>query len=291
MRSADAAPLSGAATQRSSPVWDQGADGWNQHTDLIQAWLRDVTAAMIDGVGISPGSRVLDVAAGAGDQTLELARRTGSQGYVLATDISARMLALAQENMLAAGMQHVHTRLADAQALGLGGSDFDAAVCRLGLMFCDKPFDALTQVRQALKPGGRFGAVVFSQPQGNPCVTVMMSTALRHAGLPAKSPFEPGTLLSLGKPGLLRQLLEDAGFVDVHVRPVSAPFRVPSSQHYVDFVRTSGSPIMQILARLSARAQQDAWDDMAAQLAVFMTPTGWVGANELLLGVASAKEA
>lgn len=287
MRSVDAAPTSSVATERSSPVWDQGADGWNQHTTLIQAWLRDVTAAMLDGVGITPGSRVLDLAAGAGDQTLELARRTGPHGFVLATDISARMLVLAQENLLAAGMQHVDTRLADAQALGLDGSDFDAAVCRLGLMFCERPLDALGEVRKALKPGGRFGAVVFSEPQGNPCLAIMMSTALRHAGLPARSPFEPGTLLSLGKPGLLAGLLEDAGFVDVHVRPVSAPFHVPSSQHYIDFVRTSGSPIMQILARLSARAQQDAWDDMVAQLAVFMTPTGWVGSNELLLGVAA----
>lgn len=270
------------------PVWDQGADGWNDHTALIRAWLRDATLAMLDAAAIVPGARVLDVAAGAGDQTLDLARRVGPQGHVLATDISARMLALAQENLQAAGVQHVNTRLADAQALGLAGYDFDAAVCRLGLMFCTRPLDALTEIRRALKPGGHLAAIVFSQPQNNPCLAVMMSTALRHAGLPARQPFAPGTLLSLGKPALLTRLLEEVGFVDINVQPVSAPFRLPSTQHYVDFVRTSGSPIMEILAALPAQTQADAWDDMATQLNVFTTPTGWVGPNELLLCAATA---
>ena len=87
---------------------------------------------------------------------------------------------------------------------------------------------------------------------------------------------------------MLARLLDDAGFVDIDVQPVSAPFRVPTSQHYVDFVRTSGSPIMAILALLPVPAQDDAWDDMAQQLNVFTTPTGWVGPNELLLGAAAA---
>jgi len=270
--------------------WDQAARGWHSHTALIRDWLQDVTPAMLNSAGITRGSRVLDVAAGAGGQTLDIAHRTGTQGHVLATDISPRILALAQENAQAAGFKQVKTQLADAQELNLAGSGFDAAVCRLGLMFCKSPRDALSSIRRALKPGGRFSAVVFSQPQKNPCVTIMMSTALKAAGLPPKPPFEPGTLLSLGKPGLLMQLLGDAGFVDIDVQPVPAPFRVPSSQHYIDFVRSSGSPVMAILASLPPQARDDAWRDMAEQLNVFMTPTGWVGPNELLLCGATAPQ-
>jgi hypothetical protein len=67
------------------------------------------------------------------------------------------------------------------------------------------------------------------------------------------------------------------------VLAMSAPFRMPSSKHYIDFVKAGGSPIMEILAPLSARAQSDAWGDMAQQLNVFTTTTGWEGPNELLL--------
>jgi SAM-dependent methyltransferase len=242
---------------------------------------------MLDAARIGPGSRVLDIAAGAGDQTLDIARRVGATGHVLATDISARILTLAQDKSRAAGFDRIETRVADAQALDLAGAGFDAAICRLGLMFCRAPLDALRGVRAALKPAGRFSAIVFSQPQGNPCIAILLSTAMRHAGLRPASPGAPGTLLSLGQPGLLAELLATAGFVDIDVRALSTPLRLPSCQHYIDFVRTAGLPIMAILAPLSGAAQAAAWRDMAAQLDQFTTPTDWVGPNELLLCAAT----
>jgi ubiquinone/menaquinone biosynthesis C-methylase UbiE len=275
-------------TLASAKAWDAAAHGWNRHSHLIRAWLEEATAVMLDSARIGQGNKVLDIAAGAGDQTLDIARRVGPQGHVLATDISATILLLAAENARAAGLSNVATQVADAQALGLSGSNFDAAVCRLGLMFCHAPLDALKQARTALRPGGRFSAVVFSQPQHNPCIGLMMSTALRHAGLPPRSPYLPGSLLSLGEPGLLATLLQTAGFIDIKVHAMAAPFRLPTSRDYVDFVRTAGTPVMEILAALPPAAQRDAWDDMTEQLSVFATPTGWVGPNELLVCSATA---
>lgn len=273
--------------------WDKAAAGWNDHTRIIRVWLHDATRMMLDAAQISAGSRVLDIAAGSGDQTLDIARRVGQNGYVLATDISARILELAQHNARAEGFSEIETRVADARSLGLDGAHFDAAVSRLGLMFCDEPLAALTGARNALKPGGQFGALVFSGPHNNPCLAIIMQTALRHAGLTADapSPFAPGTLMSLGKPGLLTQLLNDAGFVDIDVQPVTAPFRLPQSRHYIDFVRSAGSPIMQILAPLTESEQRDAWDDMEAQLNAFSTTQGWIGPHELLLCSAKAPNA
>jgi SAM-dependent methyltransferase len=263
--------------------WDKAAEGWSRNSALINAWLADATPAMLDAAGIAPGLRVLDVAAGAGGQTLDIARRVGPSGQVLATDISPRILELARGNLCAAGVDNVQTQVADAQALGLEGAGFDAAVCRLGLMFCDAPQSALSGIAAALKPGGRFAAVVFSRPQANPCVAILMATACRHAGLPPPAPFEPGSLLSLGKPGLMAQLLEAAGFAGIEVREMAAPFRLPSSTHYLDFIRSSGSPIMRILAPLSEPARNAAWDDMESQLNRFAGPQAWEGPNELLL--------
>ena len=283
------------AWNQGAHAWDRAAEGWNSNAAMIRIWLADATTAMLDAAHVGEGARVLDIAAGAGDQTLDIARRVGPKGHVLATDISPCIIALAQTNAQQAGMTQVETRIADAQnlgeSLGSAGSNFDAAVCRLGLMFCTRPLDALVGARKALKPGGRLAALVFSQPQYNPCLAIMMSTALRAAGLPARSPFEPGMLMSLGQPELLAHLLHDAGFADISVTPLAAPFYAPTVRHYIDFVRTSGSPIMEILALLSNEAQNNAWRDIGAQLAAFTTPAGWVGPNELLLcaGAAPAK--
>ena len=278
-----------------SPLpWDAAAAGWNHHAALIHAWLHDATQTMLDEAHIGPGARVLDIAAGSGDQTLDIARRIGAQGRVLATDLSPGILALALKNAEAEGLLQVSTRVADAQSLGLAGADFDAAVSRLGLMFCQTPLAALNEIRVALRPQGRLSALVFGRPEHNPCLTITLAAARQHAGMPsnpampAPGPLEPGSLMSLGKPGLLGGLLQTVGFVGVSTRYLPAPFHTTSAKQYVDFLRSSASPIIDILAALPDAARQEAWADITAQLKVFNAPSGWTGPNELLHCVAVA---
>ena len=241
---------------------------------------------MFDMAGIVAGSRVLDVAAGAGDQTLGIARRVGPRGFVLATDLSPAILALAKGHAVAAGFDNVETRVADGEALDWEGASFDAAVCRLGLMFFPDPLQGLRRMHGALRPGGGICTMVFSRPERNPCIGILMATALRHAGLPARDPYQPGGLLSLGKPGLADELFRSAGFVDVATTAIPAPFRLPSARHYLDFVRSSASPIQQILGGLPADAALAAWNEMEQRLDAFTTSSGWEGPNELLLTAA-----
>jgi SAM-dependent methyltransferase len=266
--------------------WNQSAAGWDAHTPVIRDWLADATEAMFDMAGIAPGSRVLDVAAGAGDQTLGIARRVGSQGFVLATDLSPAILALAQVHAVAAGFGNVETRVADGESLPLESASFDAAVCRLGLMFFADPLQGLREMHRALRPGAGICTMVFSRPEKNPCIGALMSTALKHAGQPPRDPYQAGGLLSLGQPGLLDELFRSAGFKDVATIAIQAPFRLPSARHYLDFVRSSASPIQQILGGLSPDAAQAAWTEMEERLGAFTTTTGWEGPNELLLTAA-----
>jgi len=266
--------------------WDVSAQGWNHHTAAIRAWLRQSTDAMLDMAGIGPGASVLDVAAGAGDQTLDIAQRVGPTGRVLATDLSPVILELARSNAQQAGLRNVQTLVADGEDLAVAPASFDAAVSRLGLMFLPEPLKGLQGMHRALRPGGGICTVVFSRPERNPCLGILMATALKHAGLPARDPFTPGGLLSLGKPGLADELFRAAGFQDVASTALDAPFHLPTARHYLDFVRASASPIQQIVGRLSPEAADAAWADMEERLGVFTTASGWVGPNELLLTAA-----
>jgi len=269
--------------QDGAKAWDQAATGWDRNTALIRAWLAEATEAMLDAARIGPGMRVLDVAAGAGDQTIDIARRVGPAGAVLATDVAPAMVALAEANLRRAKLHWAEARIADAEALDLDGAGFDAAICRLGLMFCQRPLVALRGMLGALAPGGRFAALVFSHPEANPCIAITTRIARRHAGLPVDQPPPPGSLLSLGRPGLMADVLAEAGFGDVTVQALAAPLRVPGCTEYLDFVRSAGSPIMSLLRPLSVDAQRRAWGEMAAELMQFRTACGWQGPNELLL--------
>lgn len=127
--------------------------------------------------------------------------------------------------------------------------------------------------------------MVFSTPDKNPCVAILVSTALKHAGLPPRDPYQPGGLLSLGKPGLIDELFRQAGFLRVATTQIETPFRLPSVRDYLDFVRRSASPILQIVDRLDVAAKSAAWADIEGELSAFSTHDGWEGSNELLLTV------
>ena len=266
--------------------WDEAAAGWNAHAPQIAAWLRSATDAMIEMAGVRSGSRVLDVAAGAGDQTLDIARRVGPSGHVLATDLSPQILALAAGNARRAGLANVHTRVADGEDLGVGPAGFDAAVCRLGLMFFPDPLQGLRQLHAALRPGGGICTMVFGRPERNPCVGIVMSTALRHAAQPPLDPLRAGSLFSLSEPGRIDSLFAAAGFEEIATTVVDAPFRLPSARHYLDFIHTSASPVRQILSSLEAQVADAAWAEMEQRLRTFDAADGWTGPNELLLTAA-----
>ncbi len=263
--------------------WDKAAEGWNAHAPEIRAWLETATDAMLGMAGVAEGSRVLDVAAGAGEQTLAIAQRVGPRGFVLATDLSAAILALARENAARARFTNVQTQVADGEDLQVEAASFDAAVCRLGLMLFPQPLRGLQQIHRALRPGAGICTLVFSGPERNPCIAILMSSALKHAGLPARDPYLPGGLLSLGRPGLTDELFKAAGFQDVATTMIAAPFRLPSVEHYLDFVRSSASPVQQILDRLDKAAADAAWAEIRQRLSAFSTSAGWEGPNELLL--------
>lgn len=263
--------------------WDRSAQGWNNHAAPIGAWLARATDAMLEMAGVGPGARVLDVAAGSGEQTLTIADRVGPSGFVLATDLSPAIVALAQANAQRAGHSHVQVQVADGEQIGVEAASFDAVVSRLGVMFFPNPLQGLVEMRNALRPGGGVCTMVFAAPERNPCITILMSTAMKHAGLPPRDPYQPGGLLSLGKPGLVDSLFTQAGLLDVATTSIDAPFKMPSVRHYIDFIRSSASPVLQILARLEPAAADSAWAEIEQRLSAFNTATGWEGPNELLL--------
>ncbi|MEJ7686879.1 MAG: methyltransferase domain-containing protein [Variovorax sp.] len=275
-------------TGAAADAWDRAAEGWNRSTPLVHAWLRSATEALIAEARIHAGARVLDLAAGTGDQTKDIARAVGPEGEVLATDISPKILDLARKNIQAAGLTNITFALADAEQPLAAMLPFDAVLCRLGLMFCLNPAAALSSAFKALRPGGRFVALVFGEPASNPCISIMMKVARRRRGFDGSaSPCAPGSLFSLSDPGQFAGLLAAAGYADISVRKVAAPFELADAGTYVSFVRDSGSPIMEVLAPLDADAKRAAWQEIEDELDRFQSAEGWSGPNELLLCSAS----
>src|SRR4051812_18719454 len=158
---------------------------------------------MLDMAGVAPAGRVLDVAAGAGGQTLAAARRVGPDGHVLATDISSNILAFAERNAREAGLGNVETLVVDGEELNVEPGTFDAVISRVGFIYFPDQHAAFVGMRRALRPGGRLAGIVYSTPEANGFFSVPVSIIRRRAQLPAPAPGQPGPF-SPRPPGALR---------------------------------------------------------------------------------------
>jgi SAM-dependent methyltransferase len=267
--------------------WEDAAEAWHRWGPTLESWLGPATEMMLDGAGVSSGSHVLDIAAGAGGQSLVAARRVGTSGRVVATDVSPTILTYAAKAAAEAGLTNIETLEADGEALdGLAPGSFDAVISRLGLIYFPDQRAALAGMHRALREGGRVAAIVYSTPERNGFFSAPVSIIRQRANLPAPQPGQPGPF-SLGASGVLESLLETAGFTDVRVEVVPAPLRMPSAAECVRFERESFGALHQMLANVEAAQRPAVWAEIEERLGDFETGEGFVGPCELLVASGS----
>jgi len=263
--------------------WESAAAAWDRWGPLLAEWLGPATETMLDLARIGPGSRVLDVAAGAGEQTLRAARRAGPTGRVLATDISPAILRHAQAAARAAGLANVETRELDGESHDeLPAASFDAAISRVGLIYFPDQQRALAGIRQALRPGGRLSVVTYSTADRNRFFSIPVTIIRRRAQPPPPLPGQPGPF-SLGADGVLAATLERAGFRDVEVRKLDSPVRLPSAAECVRFERESFGALHQMLAGLGRAEVEATWAEIEAELRQFEAGGSFSGPCEMLV--------
>lgn len=268
--------------------WQGAAEAWHRWGPLIGSWLGEATEVMFDLARVGPGCRVLDVAAGAGDQSLAAARRVGASGHVLATDIAPALLAYVERDARAAGLGSiVATQEIDGEALAsLPAATFDVAISRVGLIYFPDQQRALAGMKHALKPGGRIAAIVYSTPERNAFFSIPVKIIRERAQLPPPLPGQPGPF-SLGGEGVLEAAFVKAGLTDITVRRVASPVKLPSAAECVRFERESFGALHQMLSGLTEPQRAQVWQDIEAALTAFETQGGFVGPCEMLVGVAT----
>lgn len=264
--------------------WDAAAEAWHRWAPTLKSWLGTATDRMLDLAGVTSGARVLDVAAGAGDQTLHIARRVGPGGSVLATDISPAILAFAAAEAERAGLGHVATRAMDGENLELEDATFDVVVSRVGLIYFPDQQRALREMRRVLVPGGRVAAIVYSTPAQNGFFSAPVAVVRRHAQLGAPLPGQPGPF-SLGGDGVIEEAFAKAGFSDVKAERIQAPLRMASAAACLRFEQESFGALHQMLSSLDQAGRDAAWQEVGRALAEFERDGAFVGPCELVVAV------
>jgi SAM-dependent methyltransferase len=254
----DAAEFRGGQRQ----LWNQAATGWKRWSELIDRGASGISERLVELAGVEPGSRVLDVAAGYGEPSLTAARRAGSEGTVVATDISAEMLAFGRERAAAAGVDTIEFVESDAASLDYPADSFDAAVSRWGIIFEPDGEATAARVRGFLKDGARMAISSWGPPDRGPFIAVPMQTAMQKLGVDPPPPGTPGPL-SRPTPDALGGLLEGGGFSDVQVEEAEATFAWDSVDEYVTYLKETIPPLTSMIAPHPPEAQEETWAAIA----------------------------
>jgi ubiquinone/menaquinone biosynthesis C-methylase UbiE len=179
---------------------------------------------LLDALAVAPGECLLDVATGPGTVARLASGRLGPAGLVLATDLSAAMLAVAKTKGAVEGGSPIEYRLSPAVPLDAPTASFDVVCCQQGLQFFPDRPGALMEMRRALRPGGRLGLAVWSGVETCPPFAAIRDAVEEVMGAEAAERYALGPW-GLHAPETLAEMARAAGFAEVSVDEVTRPVR------------------------------------------------------------------
>ena len=144
-------------------VFDSVAPKYDVMNDLMSLGLhRAWKAFTLMVANPSMGQRVLDLAGGTGDLALAFAKKVGTTGQVIHTDINEAMLRIGRDKLLDAGVV-LPTVVCDAEKLPFESGGFDFVTVGFGLRNMTRKDQALAEMNRVLKPGGKLLVLEFSR--------------------------------------------------------------------------------------------------------------------------------
>jgi len=207
-------------------AWETSSQYWNKHQALIEKMYATLSRALIEDARIDPGQAVLDVGGGSGEPSLTIAQIVGESGSVTYTDPAAGMVKSARAEAVRRGLGNIRFDQCPAQQLPFSDNLFDAAVCRLSVMFFPDVLAGLREILRVVKPGGYVSFVVWAAREVNPFFSVVTEVLDRFVQADAEDEDAPGAF-RFARPGKLTKALKKAGAVEVTERELAFMIEAP----------------------------------------------------------------
>ena len=253
--------------------WNSAAEGWKKWWKTIEEGAQVVSDKLIELAQIQQGHKVLDVATGIGEPAVTAARKVHPGGKVTAIDISPQMLAIARERARENGLENtIEFREGDAESLALPASAFDAIISRFGLMFLPDLPNALKAIREALVPGGRMAAAVWSSPPKVPSLSLAFDTVMKEIGASPPPLGTPGPF-SLADVNILRDKFKQAGYQEINVESHKMNFRLSSPEEFTAFNREVAAPLKAMIAGQPPARQEEIWNAVTEAARKYSDPS------------------
>ena len=227
--------------------WNKFSPGWKKWDDIMMDFLRPMGNEIIKLIEPRGDDVILDIASGTGEPGLTIASMLNG-GKVVLTDLSEDMLSVTRENAEKKGVKNIETMVCDVSELPFADGTFDAISCRFGYMFFPDMLLATKEMFRVLKPGGRMATSVWNVPEKNFWVTAFGGTINRLMDLPQPPPGAPG-MFRCAKPGLMQDLLKEAGFKNTSDQEVASKLKCGSTDVCWEMMTEVAAPFVSAMSK------------------------------------------
>jgi hypothetical protein len=196
------------------------------------------------------------------------------KGFVLATDISPKILGFTDRTARSKGYTNVETQVVDGEGIAIDGG-FDAVISRDGAHLFSGPAESAARDAASLQAPGRDRSDCLLH---RGCQSIPFSSGVDHS--PSRQSATSGPRGSRAHSvwegeGVLRNPLLQAGFQDIQERRIPAPLKLKSATDCVCFEKESFGALHAIMAGLDPGGKEAAWKEIANELQRFESSSGF----------------
>ena len=222
---------------------------------IVGTTLQIVGEQLCEALDISPGARVLDVAAGNGNATLAAARRWCD---VVSTDYVPGLLERGKLRAEADGLS-IKFKEADAEALSFADASFDVVVSTFGVMFTPNQDKAAAELLRVCRSGGKIGLANWT-PEG------FIGQLFKTLGKYLPPPAGAKSAALWGTEARIKEMF-GASAASIRAERTHFNFRYRSPEHFLDIFKNYYGPMLKAFAALDAAKQQGLQADLLALIA------------------------
>jgi len=241
--------------QMQGELWSAQARNWADFLERLHAPLYQ---SVFDRVGVSRGTRLLDVGCGAG-LAARLAAHLGAQ--VTGIDAAPAFIEIARERVPDGDF-----RIGEMEELPYADASFDVVTGFNSFQHAANPVAALSEARRVVRTGGRVAVVTWGRPED--CEHAAVLAAIR-ALLPP-GPTETSGPFELVSPGRLEALLKQAGLIADESGEIASTFEWQDSETAWKAIGAAGPTVMAVRYAGEEKVRQVVLDSLLP----FRTSTG-----------------
>jgi len=260
--------------------WDKAAA---YYENFWQHQLKPAQDKLMEMINLQPGEKLIDIACGTGLVSFPAAEILGSNGFVVATDISDEMVKLGNDLSQEKNCTNIRFQRMDAEELQLPDEQFDVAVCALGLMYVPDPLKALREMYRVLKKDGRAGAAVWGQRSH--CGWAEVFEIIDKRVTSDVCPM----FFNLGNGDSLKRFLEAAGFYNVCFERINTHLDYASDDEACG-AAFAGGPVALPYHKFPDGVKQEVHAEYLQSIKDFQTAAGYAIPGEFVVATGSKGE-